>query len=191
MLSPASSKKLATMRENDKKIFENKILLYEMFDLRKKGWSYIALGRKFNCDHTSIIYQCQKNNIQKIIYPIKKVQKKEIKKNNFPGWTEEQKKEAIRMRTEGIFVRIIAEKIGKTTSRINRFFMKINLPASTSYQQRASMIRTKVIKKEELLWREDDGTTGEKICEGKSYKEYLEDEEVKNSYPHSHRLYGL
>jgi hypothetical protein len=31
-----------------------------MLCLRRRGWSLSALGRKYNVDHTSIRYQCQK-----------------------------------------------------------------------------------------------------------------------------------
>lgn len=27
-----------------------------MRDLRKKGWSYVAIGKKINCDHTTVMY---------------------------------------------------------------------------------------------------------------------------------------
>src|SRR3990167_8531781 len=163
------------MKKGNKKLFlEDEKKLQEMFKLRERGWSYNALAKKYGCDHTSIIYQCQKNsifnnnnNIQ-TTRSILEVKKKEIIKNNFPNWTEEQKNEAIRMRTEGIFVRIIAGKIGKTIHMVNGFFNKTNLPAITTPSQRASVI------KEETLWR-DDGM-GEKICLGKFYKEYLKDE---------------
>src|SRR3990167_7592683 len=160
------------MRKGDKKLFLEEGKLQEMFKLRERGWSYNALAKKYGCDHTSIIHQCQKNsifnnNIQ-IIRSNSEVKKKKIIKDNFPNWTEEQKNEAIRMRTEGIFVRTIARKIGKTIHTVNRFFNKINLPAATTSSQRASVI------KEETLWR-DDGS-GEKICSGKFYKEYLKDE---------------
>ena len=166
------------MKKGNKKLFlEDEKKLQEMFKLRERGWSYNALAKKYGCDHTSIIYQCQKNsifnnnnNIQ-TTRGVLEVKKKETIKDNFPNWTEEQKNEAIRMRTEGIFVRIIAEKTGKTIHMVNRFFNKINLPAITTPSQRASVI------KEETLWR-DDGS-GEKICSGKFYKEYLKDEKKK------------
>ena len=166
------------MRKGDKKVFLNdEKKLQEMFKLREKGWSYNALAKKYGCNHTSILYRCQKNsifnnNIQ-IIRSNSEVKKKKIIKDNFPDWTEEQKNEAIRMRTEGIFVRIIAGKIGKTIHMVNGFFNKTNLPAITTPSQRASVI------KEETLWR-DDGS-GEKICSGKFYKEYLKDEKKRNS----------
>src|SRR3990167_10071097 len=124
------------MKKGDKKLFLDEEKLQEMFKLRKGGWSYNALAKKYRCDHTSIIYQCQKNgvfnnNIQ-ITRIVSEVKKKEIIKNNFPDWTEEQKNKAIRMRTEGVFVRIIAGKIGKTIHMVNRFFSAINLPATTT-----------------------------------------------------------
>ena len=164
------------MKKGNKKLFlEDEEKLQEMLELRKSGWSYHALAKKYGCDHSSIIYQCQKNgvfnnNIQTTRI-VSEVKKKEILKNNFPDWTEEQKNEAIRMRTEGIVVRIIAGKIGKTIHQVNRFFNRINLPATTTPSERASVI------KEKFLWK-DDGM-GEKICVGKSYKEYLEEDKKR------------
>jgi len=163
------------MKKGNKKLFlEDEEKLQEMLKLRKSGWSYHTLAKKYGCDHSSIIYQCQKNgvfnnNIQTTRI-VSEVKKKEIK-NNFPDWTEEQKNEAIRMRTEGIVVRIIAEKIGKTIHQVNRFFSRINLPATTTYVERAK------IKKEKDLWS-DDGM-GERVCLGKSYEKYLEDEKER------------
>src|SRR3990167_3640159 len=103
------------MKKGNKKLFlEDEEKLQEMLKLRKSGWSYHTLAKKYGCDHSSIIYQCQKNgvfnnNIQTTRI-VSEVKKKEIK-NTFPDWTEEQKNEAIRMRTEGIVVRIIAGEI--------------------------------------------------------------------------------
>src|SRR3990167_2647226 len=163
------------MKKGNKKLFlEEEGKLQEMLELRKGGWSYNALAKKYGCDHSSIIYQCQKNgvfnnNIQttRIVSEVKK----EIIKNNFPNWTEEQTDEAIRMRMEGIFVRIIAGKIGKTIHTVNRFFNRIRLPATTTPSQRASVI------KEKCLWQ-DDGM-GERVYLGKSYKEYFEEDKRK------------
>ena len=36
----------------------------EMIALRKAGWSFPKIGRKFKCDHTTIIYWCNKNGIK-------------------------------------------------------------------------------------------------------------------------------
>ena len=41
--------------------------LPEMFELRKKGWSYLQLGKKFNKDHTIILAHCKKYGVCKNI----------------------------------------------------------------------------------------------------------------------------
>ena len=37
--------------------------LEEMFELRRAGWSYSALGRKYGKDHTTILFHCEKHNV--------------------------------------------------------------------------------------------------------------------------------
>lgn len=34
-----------------------------MLELRKQGWSYSALGRRYGKDHTTILYHCEKANV--------------------------------------------------------------------------------------------------------------------------------
>lgn len=47
--------------------------LNEMLKLRVAGWGYSALGRKFNLDHTTIIYHCKKFNVHPSAVALKKV----------------------------------------------------------------------------------------------------------------------
>ena len=35
-----------------------------MLTLRDSGWSVVALAVRFNCDHSSIIYQCNKHKVR-------------------------------------------------------------------------------------------------------------------------------
>lgn len=39
---------------------KNKQLLEEMLQLRRDGWSYRKLAKKYGLDHTSIMYHCHK-----------------------------------------------------------------------------------------------------------------------------------
>lgn len=39
--------------------------LIEMFGLREDGWTYSALGRKFDVDHSTIMYHCRRYGIEK------------------------------------------------------------------------------------------------------------------------------
>ena len=48
-------------RENE--AFADKVTLEEMLSLRKQGWSYNRLGLKYDRDHTTIIYWCQKMGV--------------------------------------------------------------------------------------------------------------------------------
>ncbi len=48
-------------REKYEKIFRNKDKLQEMLFLQSQGWSYLKLAKRFNCDHTSILYQVKKH----------------------------------------------------------------------------------------------------------------------------------
>lgn len=40
----------------------------EMLLLRAQGWSTIALGRKYNKDHTTILYHCKKHGVMVLVY---------------------------------------------------------------------------------------------------------------------------
>src|SRR3990167_6884614 len=158
------------MKKGNKKLFLDEEKLQEMLELRKGGWSYNALAKKYGCDHTSIIYQCQKHKI-KNQFKMQILNIKDLSKKIKNDWTEDEKNKAIEMRKNGVFTRIIAGKIGKTIHRVNRFFSAINLPATTTPSQRARVI------KEKCLWQEDE--TGEKVCLGKNYKEYLKEDKKK------------
>lgn len=48
------------MRKGDKKIFNTQETINDIISLREKGWTYPKIAKKYNCDHTSIIYQIQK-----------------------------------------------------------------------------------------------------------------------------------
>ncbi len=46
------------MRLGDKRIFRNyPEKIKEMVKLRNSGWSWLKLAKKYECDHTSLIYQ--------------------------------------------------------------------------------------------------------------------------------------
>lgn len=43
--------------------------LEEMLTLRAQGWSTIALGIRYNKDHTTIVYHCKKNGVKSVERP--------------------------------------------------------------------------------------------------------------------------
>lgn len=49
------------MIKGQKLIFKNPEILNEMLELRKQGWSTLELGKKYNCNHTTVMYQIMKN----------------------------------------------------------------------------------------------------------------------------------
>lgn len=54
------------MRLNDKKIFLDKSKLYEMLNLRRSGYALTTLAIMYDCDISSIRYQCDKFYVQPI-----------------------------------------------------------------------------------------------------------------------------
>lgn len=50
-------------------IFIDKNKLLEMLSLRRDGWTFVALAELYDCDRTSLRYQCRKYQI----FPIKKI----------------------------------------------------------------------------------------------------------------------
>lgn len=50
-------------------IFRDKEKLLEMLSLRSAGWTFVALSEYYNCDRTSLRYQCRKYKV----FPIKTV----------------------------------------------------------------------------------------------------------------------
>ena len=69
------------MRKGDKRIFDNKPLLYEMINLRLNGWAYTSLALYFNCDTGTIENQCKKYDIDKAtddIFSIERIISKTI-----------------------------------------------------------------------------------------------------------------
>lgn len=44
-------------------ISKDRNILLEMLSLRKSGWTFVSLAELFNCDRTSIRYQCRKYQI--------------------------------------------------------------------------------------------------------------------------------
>lgn len=52
------------MTKRYEKFFQRNVHnLQEMLTLYEDGWSSVALGRKYGCDHTSILYQVKKHGI--------------------------------------------------------------------------------------------------------------------------------
>src|SRR3990167_4921209 len=54
-------------RETYKKVFRNEKVLKEMLDLRSKGWSFPALAARYDCDHSSIIWQVKKHGVEPLV----------------------------------------------------------------------------------------------------------------------------
>lgn len=48
---------------NRRRIFSNTLVLHEMLRAYKRGITITELSKKYQCDHTSIIYQVQKHGI--------------------------------------------------------------------------------------------------------------------------------
>lgn len=71
------------MRKNDRKIFLNKPLLYEMLNLRLSGWALTSLAFYYGCDFTSIKYQCIKYQVEPIedVYTIERMIRQIIPKS--------------------------------------------------------------------------------------------------------------
>lgn len=68
--------------------------LREMLQLRGEGWSYSALGRKYNKDHTTILYHCLRLGVAKNQPPsLASIQEMERLKINEQGEIEEEEEE--------------------------------------------------------------------------------------------------
>lgn len=50
-------------------ISKDKDNLIEMLNLRKSGWTFVALSQLYDCDRTTLRYQCRKYQV----FPIKKL----------------------------------------------------------------------------------------------------------------------
>jgi len=57
-------------RESYKKVFYNPILFKELTRLCKMGLTYVEIATRLNVDHSSIMYQIKKNNLE-YIRPVK------------------------------------------------------------------------------------------------------------------------
>jgi len=78
-------------RESYKKVFYNPILFKELTRLCKMGLTYVEIATRLNVDHSSIMYQIKKNNLE-YIRPVKKpIKPKRIKKVAKPTFTKPQK----------------------------------------------------------------------------------------------------
>lgn len=71
------------MKLGGKRIFKDIAKLQEMLLLRSKGWSSPRLAKKFNCDHTTILYHCYRHYIRKEKAAIKFIRKVIFKKEGF------------------------------------------------------------------------------------------------------------
>jgi len=77
------------MKTGQKRIFTPE-KIEEMVALRKQGYSFPLLGKKFNCDHSSVIYQykkylyLEKLEHKRIMGTIRKKNKKETHKRKYP-----------------------------------------------------------------------------------------------------------
>lgn len=58
------------MKKSGTFIFKDSNKLLEMLMLRRQGWTFYALAELYNCDRTSLRYQCRKYQI----FPIKTIQ---------------------------------------------------------------------------------------------------------------------
>lgn len=44
-------------------VFKDRNKLLEMLSLRRQGWTFVSLSELYNCDRTSLRYQCRKYQI--------------------------------------------------------------------------------------------------------------------------------
>jgi hypothetical protein len=58
--------------------FKNPLLLQEMLELRRQGWSITALAQKYDCNFTSIWHQCKKHNIGEVRVTVRLTQTPQI-----------------------------------------------------------------------------------------------------------------
>lgn len=57
------------MRKTRTSISKDKDTLLEILTLRRAGWTFVSLSELYNCDRTSLRYQCRKYKI----FPTKKI----------------------------------------------------------------------------------------------------------------------
>ncbi len=57
------------MRKPRTSISKDKEILLEILDLRRAGWTFVSLAQLYDCDRTSLRYQCRKYQV----FPIKKI----------------------------------------------------------------------------------------------------------------------
>lgn len=57
------------MRKPRTAISKDPQILFEILNLRLAGWTFVAISELYNCDRTSLRYQCRKYQI----FPLKKI----------------------------------------------------------------------------------------------------------------------
>tara|TARA_Y100000310_G_C20461336_1_gene705526 strand:- start:237 stop:689 length:453 start_codon:yes stop_codon:yes gene_type:complete len=147
------------MNRTYQKIFRNKELLQEMLTLREKGWSYKALAIYFNCDHSSIVYQCRKHEVTPQSVRVHKLA-------FFKGY---KLSEMLKLRKEGKSFLELSVKYDCRPETIMKTCKKYNVKPPTPPT------------KEKVKSYTDE--RGEPVNEGSSYKDLIKREnEKKNSF---------
>lgn len=65
------------MKQGDSKLFKNRQMLCNMLTFRVQGWSLISLSLLYDCDRTSISFQCVKYDAFPLndVYSIERITK--------------------------------------------------------------------------------------------------------------------
>ena len=66
------------MRRSYTKVFRDEDKLFEMLGLRQSGESLNFLARKYNVDHSSVLYQCKKYQVEPMGQTIIRKEEKKI-----------------------------------------------------------------------------------------------------------------
>jgi len=101
-----------------RRVFTDPNVLLEMLKLRAEGENFTYLAKKYNVDHSSIIYQCQKYEVSpKAKDPadkkILKNLKEEIEKNNTKIVYKQKEEVVVVVRKKHKYEDLIFEKINK------------------------------------------------------------------------------
>lgn len=154
------------------RVFRDPEVKAEMLSLRLQGYSFVELARKYDCDHTSVIHQCQLEGIA-----LKKDTREALFALKDQGFTPEQI--AVQLKLSGTVVEFYCYRYGIRGNQIyGRTYLhlepvaprppKIHVPVAP--QPKAILVR---MDDRGVEWR-DDGHGGW-ICSGMSEKQYKQD----------------
>jgi hypothetical protein len=144
----------------------------EMLTLRLDGWTLAALGRKYNVDHTTIIYHCQKHSIHPIMPLLHAPRKAPVPKEDL--WenrlSPDQIAQAAAFRENGYTFKAIAYYFDVHWTAIIWHCKKLAVVMEHSLRRYESIPRGSQITDVAEVFLNRDG----KPREGKTYRQYLE-----------------